>query len=187
MCFFSLNFLLWKTSNMYKNTENMLVTQLQQLPALSQLPPCSGFFLKHIIDTIFHSLNNLVCLKGQESWKSQDHSSIIMPKKLTVVPLCQQTSLIVWKRFPAVGASPFYTCHCFVGSPALILSIADTQVDSQISFVSRRPLVDWLVVYPNLHAGREVDSVTGKPPECPTSRGVFSLLSLWVCGAAHVS
>lgn len=46
-----------------------------------------------------------------------------MPKKLTAVPPCQQTSLIVRKRFAAVGASPFYTCDCFVGSPALILTL----------------------------------------------------------------
>ena len=45
------------------------------------------------------------------------------------------------------------------------------QVDSQISFVSRRALVDWLVVHPNLHTGREVESVSEKPPECPTSGG----------------
>lgn len=34
-------------------------------------------------------------------------------------------------------------------------------------------MVDWLVVYPNLRAGREVGAVSGKPPEGPTSRGCF--------------
>ena len=57
------------------------------------------------------------------------------------------------------------------------------QVDSQISFVSRRALVDWLVVHPNLHTGREVESVSEKPPECPTSGGRFPpiLVDVWCC------